>query len=402
MTQRRFIGAVEIGTSKVVALVGQLIGERSLNIIGLGQSTALGVKKGEITDFRSVSNSTHAAISTAEKSAGVPIEGVYLSQSGFHLEGFSNRGSVTVSSSSNVVRAEDIRRGVEEAKRKALPPGRVFIHHVQSGFLLDGREVEKPIGMRGDQIEVCYWHLHGDEKKISDHLHVINGYGVPVQDMIVSSIASGSMIATESEKQHGVLVLDVGCGTTDYVLYRGGRILKTGVVGIGGDHFTNDLSLGLRISAKQAEKLKLDFGKAEIDDSDKGDYVWLIGDLTIGDRPIPKLAIYKILNARAVELFSILLKEFGPLLTSDQVPAGVILTGGGSRMEGLISVATGILGIAVRAGENPLWVREDLRKPEYSTVLGLLHYGLTAQQTETEENPSDGLMKKVARIFNLV
>ena len=400
MRQRKFIGAVEIGTSKVVALVGQLIGERSLNIISMGQSTAVGIKKGEISDFRAASNSTHTAISAAEKSAGAPIEGVYLSQSGSHLEGFSNRGSVTVSASSNVVRVEDIRRGVEEAKRKALPPGRVFIHHVQNGFLLDGRAVEKPIGMRGDQIDICYWHLHADERKISDHLHVINGYGVPVEDMIISSIASGSMVATEAEKKHGVLVMDIGCGTTDYVLYRGGRILKTGVVGIGGDHFTNDLSLGLRVSAKQAEKLKVDFGKAEIDDSDKGDCVWLIGDFTIGDRSIPKLAIYKILNARAVELFGILLRELGPLLNVDRVPAGVILTGGGSRMEGLVSVATGILGVSVRAGENPSWVREDLRRPEYSTVLGLLYYGLTAQRTETEEDTSDRLMKKVARIFN--
>ena len=399
MRPSKFIGAVEIGTSKVVALVGQLIGERSLNIISMGQSTSAGIKKGEISDFRSASNSTHAAISAAEKSARAPIEGVYLSQSGSHLEGFSNRGSVTVSAPSSVVRVEDIKRGEEEAKRKALPPGRVFIHHVQNGYLLDGREVEKPVGMRGEQIDVCYWHLHADERKISDHLHVINGYGVPVEDMIVSSIASGSMVATEAEKQHGVLVLDVGCGSTDFVLYRGGRIKKTGVVGIGGDHFTNDLSLGLRIGAKQAERLKVEFGNAEIDDSDKRDCVWLIGDLTIRDRSIPKLAIYKILNARGVELFSILKRELGLLLSRDLVPAGVILTGGASRMEGLVSVASSILGVAVRVGENPTWVREDLREPEYSTVLGLLYYGLTAQRSETEESPPDGLMKKVARMF---
>lgn len=401
MSYNKIIGAVEIGTSKVVVLVGEIIDGRSLNIIGMGQSTSMGVKKGEVVDFRSASDCTHAAIIAAEKNAGTTIEAVYLSQTGAHLQGFFDKGAVTVSSPDNVVSRPDISQAIENARRKVVPNGRVYIHHIQNDFFLDGRPVEDPFAMKGAHLEVGYWHVHGHERKVSDHIHVINGFGLEVEDMIISSIASGSMVVTEPEKQHGALALDIGCGTTDYVLYRNGRILRTGVLCVGGDHLTNDLSLGLRVSVKQAEKLKSEYGKAIIDREDKSDKIWLFGDLTIGDRPIPRLAIYQILNARIKELFEVIKRELGGALNPQELAGGVILTGGVSRLPHVASVASDVLGVTARVGENPAWVREDLREPEYSTVLGLLYYGLTAQRARYEEATRKGLMGKVAKMLNL-
>jgi len=402
MNENRIIGAVEIGGSKVVVMVGEIIDEgRSLNIIGIGQSTAMGVRKGEIIDFRAASDCTHAAIIAAEKNAGATIEGVFLAQTGRHLQGFSNKSSVMVSSPDSLVRQSDIKSVIENAKRKELPSRRVYIHHVQCGFHLDGRPVKDPHQMQGDELDVTYWHIEGDERKVGDHIHVINGFGLKVEDMIISSIASGCMVASEEEKQNGVLVLDIGCSTTDYLLYDNGYIVRTGVVSVGGDHLTNDLSLGLRVNKQQAEKLKLEFGKAIIDSEDKDEKVWLFGDLTIGDRAIPRLAIYQILKARIDELFGIVKKELVEFLNPEELAAGVVITGGVSRLPKLADAAAHRLGVPTRIGVNPSWVRDDLRKPEYSTVLGLLYYGLTAQNTGEQHLKKSGIFSKVANMFNL-
>ncbi len=401
MNDNKIIGAVEIGGSKVVVMVGEIVNGRSLNIIGMGQSTSMGVKKGEITDFRAASDCTHAAIIAAEKNAGATIEGIYLAQTGRHLEGFSNKSSITVSSPDGLVRQVDIQNIVDNAKRKELPQGRVYIHHIQCGYHLDGRVIGDPHTMQGDELEVAYWHVQGDEKKVSDHIHVINGFGLKVEDMIISSIASGCMVASDEEKQNGVLVLDIGCNTTDYALYRNGHIMRTGVLSVGGDHLTNDLCLGLRINKQQAEKLKLEYGKAIVDSEDKDEKVWLFGDLTIGDRPIPRMAIYQIIKARVDELFGIIKKELVEFMDARDLAGGIILTGGVSRLSKIADAATRQLGVPTRIGENPSWVRDDLRKPEYSTVLGLLYYGLTAQNSEDQSKKETGLFQKVVNIFNL-
>ena len=402
MTYNKVIGAVEIGTSKVVALVGELVGDRSLNIIGQGEATTVGVKKGEIVDFRAASDCAHAALQAAERNARATVEAVYLSQTGGHLKGFYNRGVVSVSAPDSIVSKIDIERAVNEAKRKELPDGRVYIHHIHNGDHLDGRPVANPRMMQGDKLEVGYWHVHGDEQKVRDHIHVINGFGLEVEDMIISSIASGSMVASDVEKENGALVLDIGRGTTDYVLYRSGRILRTGVVCIGGDHITNDLSLGLRMAPDQAEKFKKKFGNARIDPVDKSESVWLFGDLTIGERAVPKLAIYKIIAARIEELFSILKRELGGDLNQDRVAGGVILTGGTSRLPGIAEAASSALGVEARLGNNPKWVlREDLRDPEYSCALGLLYYGLNSQRSGDVVQVKKGFVRRVARLLSI-
>lgn len=403
MSGNTVIGAIEIGTSKVVVLVGEIINGRHLHIIGLGQSISNGVKKGEIVDLRAAGDCTHAAILSAEKSAGASIDGVYLATTGGHLDGFASSGVITVEDADNWVKPGDLQRAAGNAKNKALPPGRVYIHHIKSGYILDGRQVQQPLEMQGSQLEANYWHVHGDERRVADQLHVINGFGLEVEDMVAASIAAGSMVATEEEKQAGVLVVDIGCGTTDYVLYREGRIARTGVVPVGGDHFTNDLSLGLRVSYPHAESLKHRYGKAMPDPDDRGENVMLVGDLMIGDRPIPRLAIYKILHARADELCMILRNKLGSLLSPQNLPGGVILTGGGSRLQDFDVLAEGVLGVPVRRGRNPDWVNHDqLREPEFSGVLGLLYYGLSAQRQDDrppETARSGGWISKVAGIF---
>ena len=395
MDQGQIIGAIEMGTSQTVVLVGEVIKGENLNIIGMGQSSSKGISKGEIVDFKSASACTHAAIIAAEKNAGTQIAGVALAQTGRHLQGFFNTSSVRVTDSENLVSRADIERLISEAKSKQLPGNRLYIHHIQNLFLLDGHPVTDPFKMRGERLDVGYWHVHGEERNISDAIHVVNGFGLNVQDIILSSIASGCIVASETERENGTVVIDIGAGSTDYIVYRGGHIVRTGVVPVGGDHLTNDISLGLRIDCKHAEKLKLKFGKALLDRNEKSDQIWLIGDLTIGDRMIKRRALHQIINARMEELFVIIKQQVGELLNPKDLAAGAILTGGTARLPEIDALAANVLGVETRLGDNPSWVREDLRGPEYSTVLGLLYYALTSPEKNTVSKKQTGILNRI-------
>ena len=402
MSQSRVIAAIEIGTSKIVVLLGEIIGDSGLNIIGHSVGSSKGVKKGVITDLDKASDCVHAAILRAEENTQTRIDEVYLAQTGQHLIGNFNLGSSNISASDGFVRRADIDAATEDAKRRSLPDDRIYIHHIQNPFSLDGNPVENPLSKEGRQLQIGYWSVHGDSEAVSDSLRVIRGIDLDVSDMIISSIASGTVLLEESEKENGALVIDIGGGTTDYMLYRKGYIVKTGVVPVGGDHITNDLSIGLRISRKNAESFKLKDGRAYYQSEDREKKVWLIGDFTIGDRQYPLAAITKIIEARVFEIFDIIKEQLfdSDLFEPSDIASGVILTGGSSRLTGIEEAAHRRFGLEARASEGSQYVSEELRAPEYSTAIGLLHYALTGQENNQEQVKSSGLMRRIVGLFN--
>ncbi len=402
MSQSRVIAAIEIGTSKIVVLLGEIIGDSGLNIIGHSVGSSKGVKKGVITDLDKASDCVHAAILRAEENTQTRIDEVYLAQTGQHLIGNFNLGSSNISASDGFVRRADIDAATEDAKRRSLPDDRIYIHHIQNPFSLDGNPVENPLSKEGRQLQIGYWSVHGDSEAVSDSLRVIRGIDLDVSDMIISSIASGTVLLEESEKENGALVIDIGGGTTDYMLYRKGYIVKTGVVPVGGDHITNDLSIGLRISRKNAESFKLKDGRAYYQSEDREKKVWLVGDFTIGDRQYPLAAITKIIEARVFEIFDIIKEQLvdSDLFEPSDIASGVILTGGSSRLTGIEEAAHRRFGLEARASEGSQYVSEELRAPEYSTAIGLLHYALTGQENNQEQVKSSGLMRRIVGLFN--
>ena len=402
MSQSRVIAAIEIGTSKIVVLLGEIIGDSGLNIIGHSVGSSKGVKKGVITDLDKASDCVHAAILRAEENTQTRIDEVYLAQTGQHLIGNFNLGSSNISASDGFVRRADIDAATEDAKRRSLPDDRIYIHHIQNPFSLDGNPVENPLSKEGRQLQIGYWSVHGDSEAVSDSLRVIRGIDLDVSDMIISSIASGTVLLEESEKENGALVIDIGGGTTDYMLYRKGYIVKTGVVTVGGDHITNDLSIGLRISRKNAESFKLKDGRAYYQSEDREKKVWLIGDFTIGDRQYPLAAITKIIEARVFEIFDIIKEQLvdSDLFEPSDIASGVVLTGGTSRLTGIEEAAHRRFGLEARASEGSQYVSEELRAPEYSTTIGLLHYALTGQEDNQEQVKSSGLMRRLVDLFN--
>ncbi|MDD3179262.1 MAG: cell division protein FtsA [Opitutaceae bacterium] len=393
----RIIGAVEIGTSKVAVLVGEIARGHSLNIIGLGVASSRGVTKGEIIDYKAACECTGQALEMAEKRAGARIEEVWLAQTGGHLDGFYNEASVNVKSADNTVTAMDIAHVCELAKEKELPEGRTRIHELRRPFRLDGRTVPNPEHHCGRRLEVGYWIVHGQQSKVSDNIHAITGHHIEVSELVLASLANGTLLTTAEDRAHGVLVIGIGKGITNYVLYRDGHVLITGTVPVGGEHVTNDLSIGLRVPQAPADVLKLRYGRALVQTRSRDDKVWLDGALTIGDRQFPRLAIEQITAARTGELLEVVKKKLGPAFVPEQVGGGVVLTGGTAKLPAIEEAATRVFGLPARRGEAPPWVKEELRDPMFSTVLGVFQFGLRALQ----ESPGGGTRRHPSFLSNL-
>lgn len=372
----KIIGAVEIGTSKAKALVGEVSEDGSLSIVGMASRPNEGMRKGEIVDFRKAAAAVHAALEEAEKMSGTTVDSVYLAQTGAHLDGQMLRGSAFVASSDNRVAVDDLKRASSEAKMRQPETGRSYVHHVRTPIVLDQKVVDDPVGMLGKKIDVGYWSIDGDDQAIRSALHVISNYSLEVDDLILSSIASATMVAGPDLRRAGSLVIDLGAGVTDLVVYRQGYVAYTGVIPVGGDHVTGDLSMGLRILEPYAEKLKIEHGKASPDPSDDGEDIWIIGNKTIGDRSVSRRAISDVIHVRVVELFEIIRKELGSLLDEKELRGGILLTGGASQMPGIEQVASKVLGLPVRKAGFPPGIEPELAQPENATVMGLLHYGM--------------------------
>ncbi len=395
-----FIGAIEIGTSKITALVGEYTG-RELVIIGCGECASRGVIKGSVVDYRAATECTHAALEIAERDANERIDHVFLAQTGGHLDGFYNEATVNVKAADNMIEADDIQQVCELAKAKELPLGRMVVHNIRRPFRVDGRLVPtSPEHLVGQKLEVGYWTVHGQEQRLADNIHVIRGFNLEVRELVISSLASGHMVTSMEERQHGVVAIDIGAGTTDYVLYRNGVPHTTGVVAVGGAHFTNDLSIGLRLTENQAEKLKLRFGRAQVQSRDRNEKVWLDGNFSIGDRQFPRQAIETITAARAWELLEVVRKRLGQSFTPEGCAGGVVLTGGAAKLPGLAECAAQVFNAPARLGEVPGYISENLRDPGFHTALGTLYYGVNALNERSFANRrKGGFLRNMTRLF---
>lgn len=398
----KIVAAIDIGTQMARALVGEIYDLGKLNIIGRAEVPSNGVVKGVIRDFRAASDTIRLLIDEAEAVAGVAVDQAYTAISGPHLEGFTRTAVTQVRSPDNIVSADDVARVVDDGKGKQLPSDRIYINHIRNGFSLDSRPMDDPMGAVGNSLEVTYWSVHGSHSLVADYVHVVNSRQVSVADIVVAGVASAYMVAREEERKTGCLVLDIGKGTTDYAFYRAGSIVRTGVVPVGGEHVTNDISIGLRINTRRAEELKRDAASAVVESSHSGQSLHLYGDMSIGDRMIYLSSLNTIVEARMEELFSIILDELGGSSALVGGAASVVLTGGGSRLRELPALAERVFSLPARAAENPEWVAEELRAPEYSTVLGVLHYALSGDNEmvrPSEHGRRGGLARKMSRLF---
>lgn len=372
------IVGLEIGTSKVCAVVGELNEEGALNIVGLGQARSRGVRKGEIVDARAVEEDVRHAIVEAEQMADVEIRSVYLGVTGGHIRGFNNRGVHPVVSADREISDEDVQDVVKNAKAINLPADNNVLHAIRQHFLVDGHEgVTDPVGMLGARLEVDVHVVHGHLNRLQNAIRVVKGMQVEVDEVVFNGLASSLAVLSPAQKELGALVIDIGGGTTDYVVYSGGVIKHTGVLAVGGDHVSNDLAFGLKVPLGRAEQLKIENGSAFMDDTIKGRTMNITSELGLPLNTVNLEHLHRIMALRLEEMFQLIAQDLEQAGLLEYLRAGVFLCGGGARVPGLAQLASQVLGLPVCIGKTTSvnGLKSTLDQPEFATPIGLVKFG---------------------------
>jgi len=384
------IVGLEIGTSKICAVVGEQTVDGSLNVIGLGQSRSRGVRKGEIADAPMVEEDVRNAIVEAEQMADVEIRNVYLGVTGAHIRGFNNRGVHPVVSADREISDDDVSDVVKNAKAINLPNENSVVHAIRQHFIVDGQDgVTNPVGMLGSRLEVDVHVVHGHTNRLQNAIRLVKGLQLEVDEIVFNGLASSLALLSGEQKELGVLVIDIGGGTTDYVVYADGVIKHTGVLAIGGDHVSNDLAYGLKVPLSRAEKLKLEHGSALVDEVMKGRTVNIVNELGLPLKTVNVEHLQRIMSLRLEEIFQLVEQDLAQAGLADYLRAGVFLCGGGARVPQIAKLAEPILQMPVSLGQtnSVSGLKSALDQPEFVTAIGLARFG-SFKNRKREGKPS--------------
>jgi cell division protein FtsA len=381
---------LEIGTSKVCAVVGEVNSAGGLNVIGVGQSRSRGVRKGEIADASSAGEDVRNAIVEAEQMADVEIRSVYLGVTGGHIRGFTNRGVHPVVSADREITREDVEDVIKNAKAINLPAENHVVHAIRQHFLVDGQDgIVDPIGMLGARVEVDMHVIHGNFNRLQNPIRVVKGLQLEVEAIVFNGLASSLALLTNEQKEMGALVIDLGGGTAEYVIYSGGIIKHAGVLAVGGDHVSNDLAYGLKVPLGRAEALKIKHGAAHVEEKDKGLTVTENDPLGLPLKACNVEHLRRIMSLRLEETFELIEHDLSKAGLLDYLRAGIFICGGGARIEGIHKLAERVFQLPATVGKTHSisGLKSALDQPEFATAIGLVKYG-TFQQKRKTSGPS--------------
>lgn len=379
------IAALDIGTTKTCALIAEVTDTGALRILGAGISQSSGLRKGVVVDVKEASQSIVAAIEQAERVSGFKMEGVYVGIAGAHIQSTNSRGVAAIHSGRGVSQ-EDIDRAMEAAEAIAVPHNREIIHAIPRGYTLDGQDgVKDPLGMVGFRLEVEAHIVTGAAASIQNLVKAVEGAGLHVVGVVLEPIASGEAVLTSAEKEMGVLVADIGGGTTDISIFIDGSIWHTVVLPTGGVHVTNDLAVGLRMPFASAEAIKIEYGHTDPSLVPEDEMVDVDAFGEEGRRTVSRREIAEIIRARVDEICTLILTEVKRSGYDNLLPAGVVLCGGTAQLEGMKGFAREVLQMPVRLGapRDIEGFTDRLGSPAFATSVGLAAWGW--KQSELEE-----------------
>src|SRR5215204_3020217 len=375
--KERYLVGLDVGTSKITAIVGEAGDEGELDIIGIGLADSKGIRRGVVVNLEAAVESVKKAIDEAELTAGVEIDSVHLALSGAHVKAFNSRGVVAVAGKNREITREDVRRAIDAAKAVALPTGREILHVLPQDFVVDEQDgIGAPVGMTGARLEVNVHVVTGAASSTQNIIACVNRAGVSVVDTVIAQLAASEAVLTPDEKELGVALVDIGGGTTDLAIFERGSLWHTGVVGISGDHFTNDMAVGLRTPIPDAEKLKRKCGCAlsSIVDEDETMEVASVG----GRKPrlMARRVLSEILQPRAEEIFHQVWDEIRRAGHEKALNSGIVLTGGAAILEGMPEIAEQIFDLPIRRGcPSGVGGLVDLvNSPVFATPVGVVLY----------------------------
>jgi len=395
---------LEIGTSKVCAVVGELNAEGAVNIVGLGQSRSRGVRKGEIIDAPQAEEDIRNAIVEAEQMADAEICSVYLGVTGAHIRGFNNRGVHPVVSADREISEDDVQDVLKNAKTINLPAQNHVIHAIRQHFLVDGQDgITNPVGMLGARVEVDVHVVHGNFNRLQNAIRTVKGLQLEVDEIVFNGLASSLALLTNEQKELGALVIDIGGGTTEYVVYADGVIKHVGVLAVGGDHVSNDLAYGLKVPLGRAEQLKIQHGSAILDESVKGQSLTITNELGLPLKTVNLEHLRRIMTLRLEEIFQFIGQDLENAGLLDYLRAGVFLSGGCARIPQIAQLAERVLQMPVCVGKtNSIsGLKSALDQPEFATTIGLVKYGSLQQRRRTGRSASlaDEIKSTITQLF---
>jgi cell division protein FtsA len=377
---KNLIVGLDIGTSKIIALVGEVSTEGHVEVIGIGSHPSTGLKRGVVVNIESTVQAIQRAVEEAELMAGCEIHSAYIGISGSHVRGLNSQGMVAIRDKEVLI--ADISRVLDAAKAVAIPADQQILHILPQEYAIDNQGgIREPVGMAGVRLEAKVHIVTGAASAAQNIIRCVERCGLQAEDIILEQLASSYAVLGEDEKELGVCMVDIGGGTTDIAVFMGGAIRHTAVIPIAGDQVTNDIAIALRTPTKYAEEIKIKHGCTFPIPADQSEIFDVPGATKRSPKQLSKKLLSEVIHARYEELFMLVLAELRRSGLEEVIASGLVITGGASQMEGLAELAETVFQMPVRIG-MPQHVRgltDVLDSPIYSTSVGLLLYGYRQQ-----------------------
>jgi len=394
-TEDKYIVALDIGTSKVCALVGEISDRGQIEIIGKGTSPMKGTRRGNIINLDQAVEAVKKAVDEAEVMAGLTIESVYVGVAGDHIRSVNSRGVVSVMGKHKEIGREDIDRVIEASKSINIPPDLELLHVIPREFIVDGQDgIHDPQGMTAARLEANVHIVTGARTHDQNVLTCVNKAGIAVQELVLEQLAAAEAVLTQDEREMGVLLMDIGGGTTDYAVFLEGNVIHTNVLPVGAGHFTSDISVVLRTPMEDAERIKKRYGCALASLVTEDDPIEVP---TVGGRA-PKILsrqeLTGILEPRAAEIAKLVYRDLEKVGLEKEIRSGVVLVGGGAEMDGMVEMVEQVFDQQARKGvpRGVGGLSDTVSGPEWAAACGLLLWGLR-DQTRIRKRPRKGLSR---------
>ena len=376
------IVALDIGTSKVVTLIGEVNDHGGMDIVGIGKSISRGMKKGVVVNIESTIHSIQQSIEEAELMAGVQVKSVYAGIAGSHIQSLNSHGIVAIKDKE--VMTTDVERVMDAAKAVAIPADQRILHVLPQEFVIDNQEgIREPVGMSGVRLEAKVHLVTGAESAVQNIIKCVERCGLDAEDVILEQVASSYSVLEEEEKELGVCLVDIGGGTSDISVFLNGAIRHTAVIPIAGDQVTNDIAVAVRTPTDEANNIKIQYGSALRHLLEEETIIEVAGVGEREPRGLSTQTLASVIEPRYEELFLLVLAELRRSGYEELVGAGVVLTGGASKIMGAVELAEEVFHMPVRVGmprrDNIGGLRSEVEDPIHSTGVGLLLYGATQQ-----------------------
>jgi len=407
LAKNEVVTGLDIGTTKVCALIAEIGEQGEIIITGIGESPSLGMKKGVVVDLEATTRAVEDAIGKATRQAGREVESVYVGVTGEHIASLNSSGRIAITNSDREITAADVERVMDASRVIILTPDRQIIHAIPMSFSVDGQDgIRHPVGMSGTRLEVQTHIVHGATTFLQNVEKCVEKAGFEVASDVLEPIATGEAVLFPDERELGVCLLDIGGGTSDLAVFLRGEIFYSGVIPVGGNHVTNDVAYGLTVGHDEAERLKTESGHALIEMIDDEDVINVRQVGRDESRKLRRKALVQIIEPRMQELFQMVYEELERAECLDVVPAGIVISGGGSQLKGCIEIAQQVMKMPVRIGK-PQGVGGlglELTHPRYATAVGLVQYGARqmAQYGKPTRRATDGFLSILRRFWHSI